>query len=62
MQYLVLFIVADDDIYIFLSFLEMNDLISNFKSNQIKSDQIKIKIQKDKTYFFSAIKYIPSIL
>ena len=39
MQYLVLFIVADDDIYLSLSFLEMNDLISNFKSNQIKSDQ-----------------------
>ena len=41
MQYLVLFIVADDDIYVFLSFLEMNDLVSNFKSNQIKSDQIR---------------------
>ena len=47
MQYLVLFIVADDDIYIFLSFLEMNDLISNFKSNQIKADQIRSDQDQD---------------
>ena len=41
MQYLVLFIVADDNKCIFLSFLERNDLVSNFKSNKIKSKQIR---------------------